>query len=156
MTASLTVCVCTRLRDGEGRLRVRASRGRGEKDRMGETHTECGGREGETQGTREMETETDPKAGGQGWGEEPCTDGALLSEAGFSTAVLGSAQKPREGLRFPFSHTARGGKSGSRLRLLDSRALSPGSASSSRWGVRAGCVGECACVFLWERLRVQV
>ena len=80
---------------------------------------------------------------------------ALLSEAGFSTVVLGSAQKPREGPHFPFSHTARGGTSGRTLRLLDSRVLSPGSALSSRWGVRAGRVGECACVSLWERLRLQ-
>ena len=82
-------------------------------------------------------------------------DGALLSEAGFSTAFLGSAQKPREGPRFPFSHTALGGSSHSTPRLLDSRVLSPGSALSSRWGVCAGRVGECACVSLWECLRLQ-
>lgn len=105
---------------------MRTSTGRGEKDRMGETHMECGGWEGETQGMREMETETDPKAGGQRWGEEPCTDGALLSEAGFSTVVLGSAQSPERGRTFPSApqhqrqHTQTSGLTGAEswLRLV--------------------------------------
>lgn len=151
MTASLTVC--TRLRDGDGEAESVRAEQVGGRERQGGGDSGWGGvEEGATQ---RKERDGDRIKGGRtevGRGAVPAAQRALRNNGAPFWAL---PRSPERVCAFPSATQHMGGRSRSTPRLLDSQVLSPGSALSSHWGVRAGRVGECACVSLWERLLLQ-
>ena len=112
MTASLTVCLCTQLRDGDREAEsVRAEQaGRRERQDGGDSSRMGGGGGKERlRGKREMETETEPKVGGQRWGEEPwlqpeepcTTTGRSCRRQGFPLPFWALPRSPERGHAFP-------------------------------------------------------